>query len=978
MRFRSPPLWRRHRVSVDSGGEPALPGKVVMAGPLLETKLHVPRRRRRLVARPRLSERLRGGTASALTLVSAPAGFGKTTLLAQWLAAAPAEGRSVAWLSLDQRDNDPVVFWTYLLAALRTAVPGVGADALRLVQSARSSIDAALEALLNDLVAVAGDVVLVLDDYHVIEAREVQEGMAFLLEHLPAQIHLVIATRADPALPLARLRGRGELVEIRAADLRFTPVEAAAYLSEVMDLVLTARDVAALEERTEGWIAALQLAALSMQGRDDVAAFIAGFAGDDRYVVDYLVEEVLQRQPAPVRNFLLQTSVLSRLSGALCEVVTGQGDGPAMLEALDRGNLFLVALDDRRRWYRYHHLFAEVLRARLFDEQPDRIPALHRRASEWFEQNGERAEAIHHALAGEHFARAADLVELALPALHPGKQEATARRWMAALPDELFEARPVLSVGYVGALMATGETEGVEALLRSAERWLEQTEAVGGAPDVRSDMVVLDHAEFRRLPGQIALYRAGLALIHGDVAATMTHARRALDLTGADDHAGRGGPAALMGLAYWTTGDLDAAHRWYSDGMESLDRGGYRADVIGGAVALADIRIAQGRLREAMRTYRRALQRAEETAPALRGAADMHVGMSHVFQERNDLDAARHHLVRAQELGEHAGSPQHPYRRRLAMARLAQLDGDLDGALDLLDQAERVYNSDFSPDVRPIPAVRARLWAAHGRLDDALEWVGERGLSADDDLSYVREYEHLTLARVLLARYAAERGERSIDEATRLLARLRPAAEEGERAGIVLEVLVLQALAHQAGGDVPAARALLRRALTLAEPEGYVRVFLDEGAPMGSLLRAVAEEDGAPGQVPRLLAALTETVQGAPVHRALVVPLSVRELDVLRLLGSDLDGPGIARRLFVSVNTVRTHTKNIYAKLGVTNRRAAVRQGEELALLTRTRDGRPGPAVVADGQARGGPPGPPPGSPGPAGAQITHADHQTW
>jgi LuxR family maltose regulon positive regulatory protein len=920
-----------------------------MAGALLETKLHVPRRRRPLVARPRLSERMRGGTASALTLVSAPAGFGKTTLLAEWLAVAPAEGRSTAWLSLDQRDNDPVLFWTYLLSALQTAVPGVGATALPLVQSAQpSSMDAVLRILLNDLDALTDDVVLVLDDYHVIEGREIQDGMAFLLEHLPAHVHLVIATRADPALPLARMRGRGELVEIRAADLRFTPDEAAAYLTGVMGLVLTAEEVAALEGRTEGWIAALQLAALSLQGRDDVAAFIAGFAGDDRYVVDYLVHEVLQRQPELVRNFLLQTSVLSRLNGALCEVVTGRGGGAAMLDALDRGNLFLVPLDDRRRWYRYHHLFAEVLRARLLDEQPDRVRELHLRASDWCERNGERAEAIDHALAAEDFARAADLVELALPALHQGKQEATVRRWMEALPEELFAVRPVLCVGHVAALMVTGEVEGVEERLRSAERWLERSGTEGEAPEVRSDMVVLDHDEFRRLPNLIALYRAGQALIHGDVAATMAHARRALDLAGADDHAGRGGPAALLGLAYWTTGDLDAAHRWYTDGMASLDKGGYRANVIGGAVALADIRIAQGRLGEAMRIYQRALQRSEETDPALRGAADMHVGMSHLLQERNDLDAARHHLVRAAELGEHAGSPQHPYRRRLAMARLRELDGDLGGALDLLDQAEGVYNSDFSPDVRPIPAIRARFWVAHGRLDDALEWVRERGLSADDDLSYVREYEHITVARVLLARDTAEGGVRPTEEMTGLLERLLLAAEEGQRAGSVVEILVLQALAHHARGDIPAASVPLRRALAMAEPEGYVRVFLDEGIPMASLLMAFAGEGVAPGHVRRLLGALDETVETATVPWELVVPLSARELDVLRLLGSDLNGPDIARQLFVSVNTVRTHTKNIYAKLGVTNRRAAVRQGEELALLARTRDRRPGRAGIAD------------------------------
>ena len=361
-----------------------------MAGPLLETKLHVPRRRRNLVARPRLSKRLSSGAESALTLVSAPAGFGKTTLLADWLAAPAANGRSTAWLSLDQRDNDPAVFWTYLVAALKTAAPGVGAGALSLLQSAQPPIEAVVATLLNDLSAISNDVVLVLDDYHVIEAREVQEGMAFLLEHLPPQLHLVIAGRADPALPLARLRGRGELVEIRAADLRFTPDEAAAYLNGVMGLALTAQDVAALEGRTEGWIAALQLAALSMQGRDDVAGFIAGFAGDDRYIVDYLAEEVLQRQPEHVRHFLLQTSILDRLSGPLCDAVTGQDGGKAKLAALEQGNLFLVPLDDRRQWYRYHQLFADVLQAHLLDEQPADVPELHRRASIWYEQNGER------------------------------------------------------------------------------------------------------------------------------------------------------------------------------------------------------------------------------------------------------------------------------------------------------------------------------------------------------------------------------------------------------------------------------------------------------------------------------------------------------------------------------------------------------------------------------------------------------------
>ena len=589
-------------------------GDSLVPAPLLETKLYVPRSRRGLVPRPRLSERLDRGTASKLMLVSAPAGFGKTTLLAEWLAAgpaAPADERSAAWLSLDRGDNDPASFWTYLIAALRTVAPGVGESALALLQAPQPPpIETVLTALLNDLGAIAGDIVLVLDDYHVIDARDVQDGMAFLLDHLPPRLHLVIASRADPALPLARLRARGELVEIRAADLRFTPDEAAAYLNEVMGLQLTAQDVAALEGRTEGWIAALQLAALSMQGRDDVAGFIAGFAGDDRYIVDYLVEEVLQRQPDRVQAFLLQTSILDRLSGPLCDAVTGQGGGKAMLEALDRGNLFLVPLDDRRRWYRYHHLFADVLQARLLDEQPDQVPDLHRRASAWYEQNGEPSEAIRHALAAEDFERAADLVELAIPAMRRTRQEATVRGWLEALPDEVVRVRPVLSValcrGVAGRRRARGR-RGPAAGRRTVagrndrlpvrdrqpgrRRWSSWTRR--NSPPPGDDRGV----PCRTGPG------SGRCGRHRDG----TPGGRSTS-SPEDDHLGRGSAAGFLGLASWTSGDLEAAHRAYAECMASLRRAGHISDALGCAIALADIRMAQGRLREAMRTYEQALQ----------------------------------------------------------------------------------------------------------------------------------------------------------------------------------------------------------------------------------------------------------------------------------------------------------------------------------------------------------------------------------
>ncbi len=911
---------------------------------LLETKFYMPRPRRGLVPRPRLSKRLDRGAASKLMLVSAPAGFGKTTLLAEWLAgpSALADERLAAWLSLDRGDNHPPTFWSYVITALRTVASGVGEGALALLQAPQPPpVEAVLTALLNDLAAIAGDIVLVLDDYHVVDAREVQDGMAFLLDHLPPALHVVIASRADPPLPLARLRARGDLAEIRAAELRFTPDEAAAYFNGLMGLQLTARDVSVLEARTEGWIAALQLAALSMQERQDVAGFIDGFAGDDRYVVDYLAEEVLARQPDRVQAFLLQTAILGRLSGPLCDAVTGLGGGKAMLEALDRGNLFLVPLDDRRRWYRYHHLFADVLQARLLDEHPGEVPELHRRACAWYEQNGERSLAIGHALAAGDFGRAADLVELAIRALRPTRQEAMVRRWLEELPDDVVRVRPVLSVTFAGALLMTGEIEGVQERLQDAERWLDPPTDLHEGPRARSaEMVVADEEEYRRLPAAIAVYRAALALARGEAADTVRQARRALDLSLEEDYLNRASAAGFLGLASWGSGDLEAGHRAYSVCVDGLRRAGFIADILGCSIALADIRITQGRLGEAMRTYEQALQFAgEQGRPVLRGTADMHAGISEIDCERGDLRAATQHLLTCQELGEHAGLSQHRYRWRVAMARVAQAEGNLAGAVDLLNEAERCYVSDFFPNVRPVPALRARVWIRQGRFDEALRWVREQDLSVDDDLSYLREFEHITLARVLLARCQGEREEHSLQKAARLLKRLLVAAEEGGRTGRVIEIVVLQALAHQARGDTPAALACLDRAVTLAEPEGYVRIFADEAPLIVPLLRAVAKRGTRPNYVRRLLAAVGTTEAGSGLT-TLIDPLSERELEVLRLLGTELDGPAIARELMVSLNTMRTHTKNIYTKLAVTSRRAAVRRAAELDLLPRNRSHR--------------------------------------
>ena len=517
------------------------------------------------------------------------------------------------------------------------------------------------------------------------------------------------------------------------------------------------------------------------------------------------------------------------------------------------------------------------------------------------------------------------------------------RGWLEAIPDEVVRVRPVLIVAFAWVLLSVGEFESVEGRLRDAERWLDATTGTGaGSPAASAEMVVANEEEYRRLPATIELYRAAQALARSEPLGAIRHARRALDLAPEDDHRSRASASGMSGLALWGSGDLEAALSAWAECAAGLQRAGHIADIFGCAIAMADIRRTQGRLGEAMRTYEQALQRAaEQGGPVLRGTADMYVGMSEIDRERDNLPAATRHLLTSQELGEHTGLPQNQYRWRVAMARIRQAEGDLAGALELLNEAERLYMGDMFPNVRPVPALKARVWIAQGRLGEALGWAREQGLSAADDLSYLREFEHITLARMLLARYEGERAEACLHEATRLLERLLRAAEEGGRAGRVLEILVLQALARQTRDDIPAALACLERALTLAEPEGYVRIFVDEGPPMASLLQAAAKQGIAPGYVRRLLAAVTETEDSTPVSQGLIEPLSERELEVLRLLGTDLDGPDIARELTVSLNTVRTHTKHIYAKLAVTSRRAAVRRAAELDLFPRTRNRQP-------------------------------------
>ena len=936
------------------------------SSPVLATKLFVPARRSQLVARPRVAERL-DSTLDAghrLTLVSAPAGFGKTTLLSDWLTDLDQrqEDTRVGWLSLDDGDNDLTRFVAHLVAALQSAELDVDAAVLESLSAASAA--AALTPLVNDL-ARAGQQepgtqwIVVLDDYHVIGASEVHEAVTFLLDHLPDHLHLVMATRSDPPLPLARLRSRGQLTELRAADLRFTPAEAREFLNQVMGLELTAADVGALEDRTEGWIAGLQLAALSLRGiadREEVADFIQAFTGSNRFVIDYLADEVLTRQPPQVRDFLLRTAILDRLHGPLCDAVTGGTEGTRTLADLERGNLFVVPLDTERSWYRYHHLFADVLHARLLAEHPEQVPDLHERASGWFAARGLVADAVRHALAAEDFDRAAYLIEEALPQIRPTRQDGLLLTWVRSLPEPLVRRSPVLCILSSWSLLMAGDLDAVESRLDDAEAAL-----AAGARDPDLAATWADTEDLRTAPATVSVYRASLAQARGDIAGTVRHARHVLDLAGPEDHFLRGAGGGYLGLAVWASGNVAEALSTFSEAVRSLHAAGNFVDELDTTIPLADMWVASGRPGRARRLFEQALQTAVAGGPPYpRATADLHVGLAELDRELDDLPSADAHLETARVLAERASITENRHRWYVVMAQVCAARGDNDTATRLLDQAETLYRHGFYPDVRPIAALKARVQIAGGDLSSAEAWAEDRAVSADDEPDYLREYEHLTLARLRLAQHRADQmwsepvedpstgsGRiRGVDGGAHaaavtavlgLLDRLHAAAEEAGRGGSVLEIRVLQALAHQARGDLPEALAALRRSFDTPEPDSHVRLYLDEGAPMQALLHhaARAPDPVVQAHAQRLLEHATASVEATaePQQTGDGGPLSHRELEVLRLLDSELTGPEIARELYVTLNTLRTHTKRIFTKLDVTTRTAAVRRGHERGLL---------------------------------------------
>lgn len=888
------------------------------AYPLLATKFHVPPARPNLVPRSRLTAHLSEGLTRSLTLISAPAGFGKTTLVSEWCASETGRGFPLAWLSLDNDDNDPSRFLTYLAAALGTLKPGLGETALALLHASRPQPpppQIILTSLINDLDGLDASFALVLDDYHVITAQPIHEALTFILDHLPRQMHLVLLTRADPfGLPLARLRARHQLVDLRADDLRFTSHEAAAFLNQVMGLALSASDVMALEQRIEGWIAGLQLAALAMQGQHDISGFIAAFSGSNRYIADYLVDEVLNRQSETVQAFLLQTSILDQLCGALCEAVTIQPNAQAMLEELELANLFVVPLDHDRHWYRYHHLFAEALRTRLHETYPGCLPDLHRQAAEWHEQHGFVPEAVSHALAAGDQERAARLVEQNAMAMLRRGEVMTLLNWLKAV-ERPGHIRPWLCLSEAWALTITGQPDRAEPLLKAAEQSLP---------------TAVEAIKARDMLGHIAAIRAYMAVRRGDTLHTIDLAQQALEYLSESNVSVHSVVRSMLGDACWVNGDLAGASRAFAEASRLGKVAGNINVAVPALCALASLRMLKGELHQAMGDYQEALQ----LAAAPRGqflppAAAACMGIGNLLCEWNDLEGAAHQLQKSADLSELLGHTDTRVEAHISLSRLQQAQGDLNGALDLLQRAERIARgSTLTPWTDSLlTAHQMRLWLARGDPESAARLAQERGLVVEDADNSMREPEHLMLVHLLLA-------QGDVRAALTWLEGLLQSAEQGERRGRVIELLILKALAHRVKGDIPQALKSLERALSLAQPEGYVRLFLDEGAPMAELLRHAGSHGIAPKYVAKLLSEFNKDAGATPAaQQPLIEPLTERELEVLCLMADGLTNQLIAKKLVVAMGTVKAHTASLYRKLDVTNRTQAVARARELGLL---------------------------------------------
>jgi LuxR family maltose regulon positive regulatory protein len=894
---------------------------------LLQTKLYIPisrpdpAARTSLIFRPRLIEQLNEGLSGKLTLICAPAGFGKTTLASSWLEHA---NLPAAWISLDEDDNDLARFWTYFIAALQTIQPEVGTDVLAILQaSPLPHSHALLTPLINDLTAISEKFVLVLDDYHVIEDKTIDQALDYFIEHIPPRMHLVMTSRVDPNLSLARLRANGQLNELRSADLRFTPAESARFLEQMTGLSLTKAEVDTLDQRTEGWIAGLQMAALSLRQRKmaAVAQFIEGFSGSHRYIMDYLVDEVLQGQPAEVQAFLLYTSILDRLCASLCDAVVGTLEranvgtlqpSNKVLEYLGNANLFITPLDDQRQWYRYHHLFAGLLRHRLQQTYPDQVAELHLSASEWYKQAGLTGPAVRHALAAQAFDRAATLVEQVAPTMIEHSDLARLLTWLEALPEEEVQARPRLCIYYVWSLFFSGHTKQAATRLDAIEAML-ATDETKRTPEVQSFAAAI---------------RARLMQYTGDFAATIALSQRAL--AHLPDRAvwPRARITLNLAIAHYLQGEFGPASQLLSETITNSQTAQLALNTISATTLKAQLLRVQGALGQALQFCQEGLdlvtRRNWQDFPAV---GYLHVTLGDLLRERNELSRAMEHLEQGIKLGQAGGNPFIVVTGYVWLAWLRQTQGDMTGGLEAIRSALQLVQQHQVSRLLPLPSAacyQARLWIAQGNLAAARRWAQENGLDpANCPVTFLHEVDCLTLARLLIA-------QDNLDAAETLLLRLNKAAAETERNGSLIEILILQAITFAAQNHSKEALSALRKALGMAEPEGFVRIFLDEGAPMAELLRQAVAQDLHASYALHLLNVMGET---AAAPQPLIEPLSERELEVLRWVAAGYSNQKIAQELVIAVSTVKKHIYNIFGKLEVGSRTQAVARAKELELL---------------------------------------------